>query len=78
MNGETDKSTRAIIAGLVIICATALLFYTRIEPEQWERVVLFAGGGYFIVKQLKDSLQRKNGNGAVSENLTYTVNNGPS
>ena len=72
MNGNTpiDYQTRAIITGLIIVCATVLTIMKLMTPERWEYIVLTAGVVYMGVKFAKDYLNgtKANGNGKIPKN----------
>jgi hypothetical protein len=78
MNGQNDYQTRAIITGVIILCATALTIMRIMTPERWEYIALTAGVVYMGVKFAKDYLDSatKNGNGKITKaDLgTFTAN----
>ena len=66
MNGNgSDYQTRAIITGLIIVCATVLVIYKLLDPGRWEYIVLTAGAVYMGVKFAKDYLESTTANGKV-------------
>jgi len=71
MNGnssQADYQTRAIITGVIIVCATVLTIMRIMTPERWEYIALTAGVVYMGVKFAKDYLDvAKAGNGKVTK-----------
>jgi hypothetical protein len=68
MNGNTqaDYQTRAIITGLVVVCATALLILGKLDSLQWIGIVSGFGGVYAAMKYSTD--QKANGTSKVDSN----------
>jgi len=69
-NGTIDYQTRAIITGLIIVCATALTIMKLMSPDRWEYIALTAGVVYMGVKFAKDYMDgtKTNGNGKIPKN----------